>query len=58
MTQAAERVMSFYNNFLKQQERYWQETPEQRKAEKAWIDQQRQELARVQDAIKVILNAS
>lgn len=57
-TEAIAKAIAFYNDFLEQQERYQQETPEQREAEKAWIDQQRQELARVQDGIEVILNAS
>ncbi|HEY9779510.1 MAG TPA: hypothetical protein V6D09_05155 [Leptolyngbyaceae cyanobacterium] len=38
------------------QARYQQETPEQREAEKAWIDRQRQELDRVQKNIEAILN--
>lgn len=58
VTEAIAKAIAFYNDFLEQQKRYQQETPEQREAEKAWIDQQRQELARVQDGIEVILNAS
>lgn len=57
-TKAITKAIAFYNYFLEQQKRYQQETPEQREAEKAWIDQQRQELARVQDSIEFILNAS
>lgn len=57
-TESIAKAIAFYNDFLEQQKRYQQETPEQREAEKAWIDQQRQELARVQDGIEVILNAS
>jgi hypothetical protein len=56
-TEAIAEAIAFYNDFLEQQERYQQETPEQREAEKAWIEQ-RQELARVRDGIEVILNAS
>ncbi|NEU76880.1 hypothetical protein PI95_031375 [Hassallia byssoidea VB512170] len=56
-TEAMEKAIAFYNDFLEQQERYQQETPEYREAEKAWIYQQRQELMRVQDGIEVILNA-
>ncbi len=56
-TKALEQAISFYNYFLERQERYQQETPEQREAEKAWIDQQRQELARVQNGIEAILSA-
>jgi hypothetical protein len=36
--------LAFYNDFLDKQKRYQQETLEQRLAEKAWIDQQRQHL--------------
>jgi hypothetical protein len=57
-TQAIEQVIAFYNYFLERQERYQQETPEQREAEKAWIDQQRQQLEQVQHGIEAILNAS
>lgn len=56
--EAIEKTITFYNDFLEQQERYQQETPEQHEAEKAWRNQHRQELARVQDAIEAILNAS
>ncbi len=57
-TQSLEQAIAFYNDFLERQERYHQETPEQREAEKAWIDQQRQQLQQVQDGIEAILNAS
>ena len=53
--QAIEQAIAFYNDFLEQQERYQQETPEQREAEKAWIDQQRRKLARVQNGIEAIM---
>ena len=56
-TKAIAQAIAFYNDFLEQQERYQQETLEQREAEKAWIYQQRQELAQMQDGILVILNA-
>jgi hypothetical protein len=56
-TEAMAKAIAFYNDFLEQQERYQQETLEQREAEKAWIYQQRQELAQMQDGILVILNA-
>jgi hypothetical protein len=39
-----EWALAFYNDFLDKQKRYQQETLEQRLAEKAWIDQQRQHL--------------
>jgi hypothetical protein len=57
-TEALEQAIAFYNDFLERQERYQQETAEQREAEKAWIDQQRQQLQQVQDGIEAILNAS
>jgi hypothetical protein len=57
-TQALEQAIAFYNDFLERQERYQQETPEQREAEKTWIDQQRQQLEQVQNGIEAILNAS
>ena len=57
-TQALEQAIAFYNDFLERQERYQQETPEQREAEKAWIDQQRHQLQQVQDGIEAILNAT
>jgi hypothetical protein len=57
-TQALEQAIAFYNDFLERQERYQQETPEQREAEKAWIDQQRQQLEQVQRGIEAILNDS
>ena len=56
-TESLEQAIAFYNYFLERQERYQQETPEQREAEKAWIDQQRQELARVQNGMEAILSA-
>lgn len=54
--QAIEQGLTFYNDFLERQMRYRQETPEQREAEKAWIEQQLQELAQVQNGIEAILN--
>jgi hypothetical protein len=56
-TKALEQAIAFYNYFLERQERYQQETPEQREAEKAWIDQQRQQLEQVQNGIEAILSA-
>jgi hypothetical protein len=57
-TKAITKAIAFYNDFLERQERYQQETLEQREAEKAWIDQQRWELEQVQHGIEAILNAS
>jgi hypothetical protein len=56
-TETMANAIAFYNDFLEQQERYQQETPKQREAEKAWIYQQHQQLAQIQDGISVILNA-
>lgn len=55
-TKAIEEAIAFYNDFLEKQARYQQETPEQREAEKAWIDRQRQELEQVHKGIEAILN--
>ncbi|NER47058.1 MAG: hypothetical protein F6J92_10225 [Symploca sp. SIO1A3] len=52
-----EQVILFYTDFLERQYRYQQETPQQRNAEKAWIDQQRQQLERVSSSIDAILAA-
>ncbi len=57
-TEALDKAIAFYNDFLERQERYQHETSEQREAEKAWIDQQRRELERVQNGIEAILKAS
>lgn len=51
-----EEVISFYNDFLEKQARYQQETPDQREAEKAWIDTNRQQLEQVQKGLEAILN--
>jgi hypothetical protein len=58
VTQALARVLAFYNDFLERQDRYQQETPEQRQAEKAWINQQWRELTQMQNGIEAILNQS
>jgi hypothetical protein len=54
-SEAVAKTISFYDDFLERQERYQQETPEQREAEKAWISQQCQELEQVQKNIEAIL---
>ncbi|KAM3112906.1 hypothetical protein [Phormidesmis sp. 146-33] len=48
-------ALTFYNYFLNIQKRYQQETPEQRAAEKAWIDQQRQQLKQLLASIELSL---
>lgn len=58
VTEAIDRVLAFYNQFLQQQEKFQQETPEQREAEKFWIEQQFQELAQVQAGLETIKSAS
>lgn len=54
--QTVEKAMRFYNNFLEKQARYQQETPEQRSAEKDWIEYQRQQLREVQQYIEAVLS--
>ncbi|HEY9836820.1 MAG TPA: hypothetical protein V6D27_07970 [Vampirovibrionales bacterium] len=53
--EAIEERMAFYNELLEKQERYQQETPEQREAEKAWIEQQHQQIQQVRQGIEAIL---
>ncbi|MCT7975483.1 hypothetical protein [Laspinema olomoucense] len=53
--EAIEERMTFYNELLEKQERYQQETPEQREAEKAWIEQQHQQIQQVRQGIEAIL---
>jgi len=48
-------ALTFYNYFLNTQKRYQQETPEQRTAEKAWIDQQRQQLKQLLASVEISL---
>jgi hypothetical protein len=57
-TKVLKRAIAFYNEFLERQNRYQQETPQQRQAEKAWIDQQYQELAQVKIGLEAILKDS
>ena len=58
VNKASAQVIAFYNDFLERQERYQQETPEQREAEKTWLAQKRRELEHVQYGIEAILNQS
>ncbi len=55
--QALVEAMKFYNEFLEKQDRYQQETPAQRRAERAWIDSQWTEIQSVETGIGVILNS-
>jgi hypothetical protein len=50
-----EQLLCFYNNLLELQNRYQQETQEQRLAEKGWIEQQRREFEKIQDDINAVL---
>lgn len=52
---AIEERLTFYNELLEKQERYQQETPEQREAEKAWIEEQNQQIQQVRQGIEAIL---
>jgi uncharacterized tellurite resistance protein B-like protein len=54
-SEAVAKTISFYDDFLERQERYQQETPEQRESERAWITQKRQELEQLQKNIDAIL---
>ncbi|MFB2880319.1 hypothetical protein ACE1CC_26025 [Aerosakkonemataceae cyanobacterium BLCC-F46] len=55
-TEVIDEAIAFYSDFLAKQERYQQETPEQREAEKIWIKQQREELQKVKQGLEEILN--
>lgn len=55
-TKAIDKAIAFYSDFLAKQERYEQETPEQRESEELWIKQQREELQRVKQGLEEILN--
>ena len=55
-THTIEKAIKFYNNFLEKQARYQQETPQQRAAEKDWIEYQRQQLREVQQYIEALIS--
>ena len=57
-SQALVEAMIFYNEFLEKQDRYQQEAPAQRQAERNWIDSQWTEIQRLEKGIEVILNSS
>lgn len=50
-----ERMMMFYNDFLEKQVRYQKETPEQRVAQKDWMELQFQQLREVQQHIESVI---
>ncbi|TAF00605.1 MAG: hypothetical protein EAZ79_02135 [Oscillatoriales cyanobacterium] len=54
--QTVEKAIMFYNNFLDKQARYQQETPQQRGAEKDWIEYQRQQLREVEQYIESVIS--
>lgn len=54
---AIKQIMFSYENILKQQEKAHKETLEQRQAEKAFINQKRQELEQLQKNLKTIIPA-
>lgn len=58
LEKVVEWALTFYNHFLSLQQRYQQETPEQRTAEKAWLDQQRQQLQQLLDSVEINLTIS
>ncbi|XZN93339.1 MAG: hypothetical protein ACM65M_11165 [Microcoleus sp.] len=53
--QTIEKMMRFYNDFLDKQVRYQKETPEQREAEKDWMELQSQQLREVQQHIESVI---
>ncbi|NES24191.1 MAG: hypothetical protein F6K41_36085 [Symploca sp. SIO3E6] len=53
-TNIAEQAVSLYEVFIEQQQRYQEETTEQRSAEKAWILQQRQALGKVYKNVNAV----
>ncbi|UNU22498.1 hypothetical protein [Microcoleus vaginatus] len=55
-TQTLEKAIKFYNNFLEKQARYQKETPQQRSAEKDWIEGQRRQLREVQQYIDAVIS--
>lgn len=54
-SQAIAQAISLYENLLQQQEKAYQETLEQRQAEKAWIAEKRQEIEQVQKGVETIV---
>lgn len=54
LTESISQKIEFYNDFLERQQRYQQETPEEREAEKTWINKQRRELERMKYDIDTI----
>jgi prolyl-tRNA synthetase len=58
LTESISQKIEFYNDFLERQQRYQQETPEEREAEKTWINKQRRELERMKYDIDTIWNES
>lgn len=50
------QAIALYENLLERQEKAHSETLEQREAEKAWIDQKRQELKQIENGLEVILS--
>ena len=54
--ETVEKAIKFYNNFLEKQARYQKETPQQRAAEKDWIEGQRQQLREIQQYIDAVIS--
>ena len=55
-TQITEQAIKLYEDFIKTQSRYQQETPEQQEIQKAWIREQREKLERVEKGIEAVLS--
>ncbi|MDJ0556713.1 MAG: TerB family tellurite resistance protein [Microcoleaceae cyanobacterium MO_207.B10] len=55
-TQMTEQAIKLYEDFLKTQARYQEETPEKQEIEKAWIREQREKLERIEKEIETVLS--
>ena len=53
-----DEIIAFYSNLLEKLNRYCQETPEHRLAEKSWIEQQKEILFKIQTDIQTMTKDS
>jgi hypothetical protein len=51
-----EKMIQFYDNFLEKQQRYQQESLNQRASEKLWLSARRQDLEQVRKDVELVLN--
>ncbi|MGK7925653.1 MAG: hypothetical protein AB4290_10470 [Spirulina sp.] len=56
--QLTQKTILLYENFIETYERYQQETPQQRKQEKVWIEKQIKNIEEMQNSIKIITSSS